>query len=199
MHLLSIKFLKNCSLASIICASYSVDVARMGLAPPPVHLFYLPDGWWVRVSWHPSVSCSQLLPQQCSDLQAGPAELPLFGASPNDAGKWSSVSWEPNKKAANTDVKLPGLGRRKKEGKSMQPISSDLPNSPNCVSCMEKPHLETVCLSQLPPGPSETFVIMLHEIGTVPCRPWECQRFSWPSLRSSVHEGTSKRKTHTII
>lgn len=175
----------------------------MGLAPPPVRLFCLPDGWWVRVSWHPSVSCSQLLPQQWSDLQAGPAELPLFGASPNDAAKWSSVSWEPNKNAANTarqsntDVKLPGLGRRKREKACYQ--FQVICQIPRTVRLARKNPIIKLCLSQLSPGPSKTFVIMLHEIGTVPRRPWECQRFSWPSLCSSVYEGTSKRKTHNHL
>lgn len=31
------------------------------------------DGWWARLPWHSSLSRSQMLPQQCSDLETVPA------------------------------------------------------------------------------------------------------------------------------
>lgn len=43
----------------------------------PISVSSLPDGWWASVSWHPSVSCSQMLPQQCSDPGIGPADSSL--------------------------------------------------------------------------------------------------------------------------
>lgn len=30
------------------------------------------DGWWARLPWHSSLSRSQMLPQQCSDLETVP-------------------------------------------------------------------------------------------------------------------------------
>lgn len=67
---------------------------------PPVSVSSLPDGWWASVSWHSSVSCSQMLPQQCSDpglVQQTPLYCSSVGAKrawSNNVTKWSTTASE---------------------------------------------------------------------------------------------------------
>lgn len=60
----------------------------------PIIVSSLADGWWASVSWHSSMSCSQMLPQRCSDLETGPADESPAAAPrtrSNDATKWSAI------------------------------------------------------------------------------------------------------------
>lgn len=111
------------------CSSGPVDMARISSAPPlsdpPVCQmaggFESPD-----IHQCLAVSCSRSSDLTCRLVQQN--SLPLLGASPNDAAKWSSVSWEPNKNAANmawrsnTDVQLPVLGEEKEDANQFQTI-----------------------------------------------------------------------------
>lgn len=128
----------------------------------------------------PVVRCSR-----SSDLTCRLAQhniFPLLSAartSPNDAAKWSSVSREPNKSAANmarrsdTDVKLPGLGRRNVD-KTLTNFMW-LAKFKNCVSILP---FWTTRWTQVPPG-LRTFRIFITDLESV--------RDSHVPPHSSVH------------
>lgn len=89
-----------------------------------------------------AVRCSRSSDLTCRLVQQN--SFPLLGTvRTNDAAKWSSVSLEPNKNAANmarqsnTDVSHPGLGKRKRK-KNVQSNFDDLLNSGSmCPICIK--------------------------------------------------------------
>lgn len=140
-------------------SSRPFDVAQIGAAhPPSLSSACQMAGGFDSPDIHQclAVRCSRSSDLTCRLVQQN--SFPLLSAvrtSPNDAAKWSSISQEPNKNAANmaqrsdTDVYLPGLRSTKRKKKTCN--QKWFAKFRNGVSRMCKAHFETVPLTQLPP------------------------------------------------